>query len=238
MTAALEQMRLNTAVFRRRSALDMANIDMGNKDKYLLIALIIAGIGLVIFLIYLFVKAVTKEGFEVDRTSTRVGPYQGITSCSSWGGRNVHDSSRPIGDDSFLFAGKKEGYMAKDLGPSAISDRALLPLNSKFIDKCKAAFMDGCATNPNVNVCGNDEKVTCQNFTDMQDMSCHGSKYIALKESDCATPYSYRPGYLCGAPEDKDALESPCAPINRSIGGSVILGPAPENVYGCTYICQ
>ena len=49
----------------------------------------------------------------MDRTSTRVGPYQGITSSSSWGGRNVHDSSRPIGDDSFLFGTSKEAFSVK-----------------------------------------------------------------------------------------------------------------------------
>lgn len=50
------------------------------------------------------------EGFfpTNDRTSTRVGPYDGITSCSSWGVRNVHDPNRPIGDDSFVFNGIKK----------------------------------------------------------------------------------------------------------------------------------
>jgi len=60
----------------------------------------------------------SKEGFEVDRTSTRVGPYEGITSCSSWGVRNVHDSNRPIGDDAFIFNGfnkNAEMNMPKDM---------------------------------------------------------------------------------------------------------------------------
>jgi hypothetical protein len=46
----------------------------------------------------------SKEGyFEVDRLSTRVGPYEGPTFCSGIGVRNVVDKNRPIGDDSFLF---------------------------------------------------------------------------------------------------------------------------------------
>jgi len=46
----------------------------------------------------------SKEGyFEVDRLSTRVGPYEGPTFCSGMGIRNVADKNRPIGDDSFLF---------------------------------------------------------------------------------------------------------------------------------------
>jgi len=48
-----------------------------------------------------------RESFETnDRTSTRVGPYDGITSCSSWGIRNVRNNKdRPIGDDSSIFKG-------------------------------------------------------------------------------------------------------------------------------------
>jgi hypothetical protein len=48
-----------------------------------------------------------REGyFETkDRTTTRVGPYDGITSCSSFGVRNVRDSNLPIGDDSSIFNG-------------------------------------------------------------------------------------------------------------------------------------
>lgn len=50
----------------------------------------------------------TEPFFDTgDRTSTRVGPYEGITSCSSWGGRNVNDKNRPIGDDAFIFNGPK-----------------------------------------------------------------------------------------------------------------------------------
>ena len=45
--------------------------------------------------------------FEVDRLSTRVGPYDGITSCSGVGVRNVRDKNRSIGDDSFVFNGPK-----------------------------------------------------------------------------------------------------------------------------------
>jgi hypothetical protein len=59
-----------------------------------------------------------KEGYfnTMDRTTTRVGPYEGITSCSSWGIRNVHDSSRPIGDDSFIFNGPNVSQkMMKDV---------------------------------------------------------------------------------------------------------------------------
>jgi hypothetical protein len=49
-------------------------------------------------------KPKAKEGyFEVDRLSTRVGPYEGPTFCSGIGVRNVADKNRPIGDDSFLF---------------------------------------------------------------------------------------------------------------------------------------
>ena len=57
---------------------------------------------------FLLVKHVNKvhESFEThDRTSTRVGPYDGVTSCSSWGIRNVNKGDRPIGDDSFIFNG-------------------------------------------------------------------------------------------------------------------------------------
>jgi hypothetical protein len=59
-----------------------------------------------------------KEGYfnTMDRTTTRVGPYEGITSCSSWGIRNVRDSSRPIGDDSFIFNGPNVSQkMMKDV---------------------------------------------------------------------------------------------------------------------------
>ena len=54
-------------------------------------------------------KCGNSEGFfdTGDRTSTRVGPYNGVTSCSGIGARNVHDSNRPIGDDSFIFNGPK-----------------------------------------------------------------------------------------------------------------------------------
>jgi hypothetical protein len=45
--------------------------------------------------------------FETDRTSTRYGPYDGITSCSGIGVRNVYKQNRPIGDDSFIFNGPK-----------------------------------------------------------------------------------------------------------------------------------
>jgi hypothetical protein len=69
---------------------------------------------LVIILIILLINTVllcmhnckpkAKEGyFEVDRLSTRVGPYEGPTFCSGIGVRNVADKNRPIGDDSFLF---------------------------------------------------------------------------------------------------------------------------------------
>jgi hypothetical protein len=68
---------------------------------------------LVIILIILLINTVllcvhnckpSKEGyFEVDRLSTRVGPYEGPTFCSGIGVRNVADKNRPIGDDSFLF---------------------------------------------------------------------------------------------------------------------------------------
>jgi hypothetical protein len=57
------------------------------------------------------------EGYfnTMDRTTTRVGPYEGITSCSSWGIRNVRDSSRPIGDDAFIFNGPNTSQkMMKD----------------------------------------------------------------------------------------------------------------------------
>ena len=57
---------------------------------------------------FLLVRHMNKvhESFEThDRTSTRVGPYDGITSCSSWGIRNVRDKEHPIGDDSFIFNG-------------------------------------------------------------------------------------------------------------------------------------
>lgn len=49
------------------------------------------------------------EGFfdTGDRTSTRVGPYDGITFCSGVGARNVYKQNRPIGDDSFIFNGPK-----------------------------------------------------------------------------------------------------------------------------------
>ena len=57
---------------------------------------------------FLLVRHMNKvhESFEThDRTSTRVGPYDGITSCSSWGIRNVRDKDHPIVDDSFIFNG-------------------------------------------------------------------------------------------------------------------------------------
>ena len=48
-------------------------------------------------------KPKAKEGyFEVDRLSTRVGPYEGPTFCSGIGIRNVA-RNRSLGDDSFLF---------------------------------------------------------------------------------------------------------------------------------------
>ena len=52
-------------------------------------------------------KCQPVEGFfePANRTMTRVGPYDGITSCSSWGVRNVYDGNRPIGDDAFIFNG-------------------------------------------------------------------------------------------------------------------------------------
>ena len=44
--------------------------------------------------------------FPVDRLSTRVGEYDGITSCSGVGARNVYEKgARGIGDDSFIFNG-------------------------------------------------------------------------------------------------------------------------------------
>ena len=49
-----------------------------------------------------------------NRTTTRVGPYDGITSCSSFGVRNVHDSNRSIGDDSFIFNGSKQNEMKEN----------------------------------------------------------------------------------------------------------------------------
>jgi len=57
----------------------------------------------------------SMEGFNVDRTCTRVGPYEGITSCSSWGVRNVYDSNRPIGDDAFIFNGFNKNAEMKEM---------------------------------------------------------------------------------------------------------------------------
>ena len=51
-----------------------------------------------------------------DRTSTRVGPYVGTTSCSSWGVRNVREKSS-FGDDSSLFNG-----FGNDTNNKAISE--------------------------------------------------------------------------------------------------------------------
>lgn len=55
-------------------------------------------------------KCQPVEGFfePANRTMTRVGPYDGITSCSSWGVRNVYDGNRPIGDDAFIFNGPQK----------------------------------------------------------------------------------------------------------------------------------
>lgn len=47
-----------------------------------------------------------------DRTSTRVGPYDGVSSCSSWGVRNVREHSS-FGDDSSLFNGFGNGTVNK-----------------------------------------------------------------------------------------------------------------------------
>lgn len=52
-------------------------------------------------------KHYKEDYFEVGPTSTRAGPYEGITSCSSWGKRNVRDPNAIIGDDSSIFFGSK-----------------------------------------------------------------------------------------------------------------------------------
>jgi len=53
-------------------------------------------------------KHTNCEGyFEVDRLSTRYGPYEGPSFCSGVGARNVYKQNRPIGDDSFIFNGPK-----------------------------------------------------------------------------------------------------------------------------------
>jgi len=49
----------------------------------------------------------TKENyFPVSDTDTSYNPYDGVTFCSAWGKRNVHNKNIPIGDDSAIFYGK------------------------------------------------------------------------------------------------------------------------------------
>ena len=62
-------------------------------------------------------KCQPVEGFfePANRTMTRVGPYDGITSCSSWGVRNVYDGNRPIGDDAFIFNGPQHSNLKTSL---------------------------------------------------------------------------------------------------------------------------
>lgn len=73
-------------------------------DNNILLVIILFVLLINTFLLCRHTKDKAKEGyFEVDRLSTRVGPYEGPTFCSGMGVRNVVDKNRPIGDDSFLF---------------------------------------------------------------------------------------------------------------------------------------
>ena len=47
-----------------------------------------------------------EDYFPVSDTDTSYNPYDGVTFCSAWGKRNVHDKNIRIGDDSAIFYGK------------------------------------------------------------------------------------------------------------------------------------
>jgi len=116
----------------------------------------------------------------------------------------------------------------RDIGPSAGGDRVNLNNTNPFVQQCQQLYSNNPCDGPcSYNVCGNDTGATMQDNTNMDDTSCQGSSYIAYQASDCANPYSAKPGYLCGGP---------CGQPGQ---GVVVLGPAPaDNPWGCTSICQ
>jgi hypothetical protein len=102
-----------------------------------------------------------KEGYfnTMDRTTTRVGPYEGITSCSSFGVRNVRDSNLPIGDDSFIFNGPNvsQKMMKNSITMECRNDRDCYNPNSKdetffHCDRQNAV----CSYGPRKLMCSND----------------------------------------------------------------------------------
>jgi hypothetical protein len=123
-----------------------------------------------------------------------------------------------------------------DIGPSAGGERVNPP--SDFVSGCQAAFDSGCASRGvTVNVCGgydsnNKMQIGCQDYTDMNDTSCYNSNYVAYQRSDCSKPYTWTSGYLCGGGSG-DPSSNPCPSLSNNV-----LGPAPNNPYGCTNICQ
>ena len=79
------------------------------KDVMIISILLLCIINTILLVNHMLHKCDNLEGFfdTGDRTSTRYGPYEGITFSSGMGARNVYDGNRPIGDDSFVFNGPK-----------------------------------------------------------------------------------------------------------------------------------
>lgn len=76
---------------------------------------------LLLFNTFLLIKHIYFSKPNVERffepanpTMTRVGPYEGISSCSGIGIRTIYDNKRPIGDDSFIFNGPSTKSITKE----------------------------------------------------------------------------------------------------------------------------
>jgi len=94
--------------------------------------------------------------------------------------------------------------------PSAGGNRVNNP-PVQFVAGFKQAFESGCASDgATVNVCGwNDGQVACQDYMNMDDMTCCDSDLVAYQAGDCSNPYEWKSGYLCGGGSG-DPMTNPC----------------------------
>jgi hypothetical protein len=160
-------------------------------------------------------KCQPVEGFfePANRTMTRVGPYDGITSCSSWGVRNVYDGNRPIGDDAFIFNGpqstnntmlnNKDCQYACKLGYECI-DGQCIPQSTNF----KTSLQSGSCSCDRMGDKSCPPGYSCKNTAGD---NCTG----VLDSCTCERDYASK---SCGSPGDED-----CANYEECKDGQCVL---------------